>query len=232
VNRAAKIIRAHMAELVGTFILVFADCGIAVTSGIGIEELGLTARAAIAGLSVTAIIFAFGEISGAHINPAVTLSFAIRRVFPWKRVPSYIAAQLAGAFLAVGLLLLLYGNVNDLGANIPVGSANSAFILEMTLTAILVCVILATSHEAQVKGPESAFPVGAAVILCGLLGKNVGGGSMNPARSLAPAVLSGSWDGLWFYLVAPVAGGMIAVLIMWLLYGPPKQKEIKAAEGG
>lgn len=229
--RGSKNLRAHVAELVGTFILVLADCGIAVTSGIGMEELGVAARSAISGLSIMTIIFAFGEISGAHINPAVTISFALRRVFPWRRVPGYIAAQLAGAFLAVGLLLLLYGNVNNLGANAPVGSANSAFILEAFLTAILVCVILATSHQAQVKGPESAFPVGAAVVICGLLGKNIGGGSMNPARSLAPAALSGSWEGCWIYLVAPLAGGMIAVLMMWLLYGPPEQEEIKAAKG-
>lgn len=223
--------RALLAELVGTFILVFADCGIAVTSGVGIRDFGVGARAAIAGLAVIAVIFGFGEISGAHINPAVTFSFALRGVFPWPRVPKYIAAQAIGGILAASLLWILFGNVEGLGSNNPVTGNLSAFVIESCLSLILVGVILATSHQAQIKGPESALPVGATVILCGLVGKNIGGGSMNPARSFAPALFSGSFDGLWIYLCAPLVGGAVAVGVIWCLFGPPGRTEIQSAQG-
>lgn len=223
--------RIYAAELAGTFVLTFSDCGVAVAAALLPGGIGLGARAATAGLAVMAVIFALGQMSGAHINPAVTLAFALRRDFPWARLPGYWAAQFAGAVAAAVLLLGIFGDVGDLGVTLPRGGALTSFLLETALSAVLVFVILCTSHEARVTGPESAFPVGATVAVCGLLGKGISGASMNPARSLGPALVGGRLELVWIYFAGPLLGASLAVAAVWLVYGSPQQTEARAAQG-
>jgi MIP family channel proteins len=218
-----------LAELLGTFALTFADAGAAIV-GENSGEIGRTAQAVIPGLLVMAMIFAIGNVSGAQINPAVTLSFALRGVFPWARVPAYWSAQVLGAVVATAVLMGLLGTV-DQGVSQPHGPMVPAFSMEFLLSFILIFVILSTATRAQIIGPNAAFPVGATIALCGLIGKPISGASMNPARSLGPALVSGQMEFLWLYLLAPPIGGMLSVLVVWILQGPPKSQEVEAAQG-
>jgi aquaporin Z len=171
---------------------------------------------------VMAIILFMGTVSGAHLNPAVSIAFALRGDFPWRRVPGYIAAQFAGAMLATLLLWALIGRHGSAGLTLPGPGISPAIALvwEMVLTVGLVSVILGTASGAQQIGPLAAIGVGAYIALAGLWGSLVSGASMNPARSLGPALVLGDWAAWWAYLIGPVAGGAIAVGIAYILRGP------------
>ena len=172
-------------------------------------------------LLVAAIILFMGTVSGAHLNPAVSFAFALRGDFPWKRVPAYIVAQLIGAALATLLLSALIGKQGSAGLTLPGEgiSTTTAMVWELVLTAGLVSVILGTASGAQQIGPLAAIGVGGYIALAGLWGAPVSGASMNPARSLGPALVLGDWTSWWAYLVGPVAGAAIAVGIAYVLRG-------------
>jgi aquaporin Z len=173
-------------------------------------------------MMVAAIILFMGGVSGAHLNPAVTLSFALRGDFPWKRVPAYIVAEFIGAILGALTLWGLLGKFGSAGLTLPGHGVTSltAVLTEVLLTAGLVSVILGTASGAQQIGPIAALGVGFYIALAGLWAAPVSGASMNPARSLGPALVLGNWTSWWVYLVGPIAGGAIAVGIAYVLRGP------------
>jgi aquaporin Z len=180
-----------------------------------------------------AIIYFMGTISGAHLNPAVTISFALRGNFPWRRVPGYLAAEMAGAVLAALFLRAAFGNVGYLGATIPgpgIG-AETSVLMEIVLTAGLVSVILGTASGARNVGANAAIAVAGYIILAGLWAAPISGASMNPARSLAPAIVGGHWTDWWAYVIGPLAGGVIAVGMAWILRGRPSHAGDQAAQG-
>jgi aquaporin Z len=162
-----------------------------------------------------------GAVSGAHLNPAVSLAFAMRRDFPWKRVPGYVLVQLLGAALACLFLDAVFGNIQHLGATLPgPGYADwQALLIEIALTATLVSVILGTASAAQNVGAIAALGVGGYIALAGLWAAPVSGASMNPARSFGPALVSGDFNGFWVYVVGPLAGSLIAVGCAFILRG-------------
>jgi aquaporin Z len=170
---------------------------------------------------VAAIILFMGTVSGAHLNPAVSVAFALRSDFPWKRVPAYIVAQLIGAILATLLLWALLGKQGSAGLTLPGPgvSTTTAMLWELVLTTGLVSVILGTASGAQQIGPLAAIGVGSYIALAGLWGSPVSGASMNPARSLGPALVLGDWTSWWAYLVGPMVGAVIAVGIAYVLRG-------------
>jgi aquaporin Z len=171
---------------------------------------------------VAAIILCTGTVSGAHLNPAVSVAFALRGDFPWKRVPAYVAAQFAGAVLATLLLWALIGKQASAGLTLPGSGITTitAMLWEAVLTAGLVSVILGTASGAQQVGAFAAIGVGSYIALAGLWGAPVSGASMNPARSLGPALVLDDWTAWWAYLAGPVLGGVIAVGIAYVLRGP------------
>ncbi len=214
--------RRLFAEAFGTFFLVLVAAGGPVVATVAHGGLGPAVLVTAPGLMVMAIILFMGATSGAHLNPAVTIAFAARRDFPWKRVPGYIAAQLVGAILACGLLAALFGRVGGLGATLPGPGFTDAqaFAIELVLTLGLVSTILGTASRAQSVGPLAALAVGGYIALAGFWASPVGGASMNPARSLGPAILTGDFAHVWLYIVGPVLGGLLAVGVAHLLRGP------------
>lgn len=199
-----------LAEFLGTFSLIFAGTGAIVIN----NATGSVTHAGVAltfGLIVLAMIYAFGDVSGAHLNPAVTTAFAIARRFPWSDVPGYAAAQLAGAFAASGLLRVLFPADARLGATLPAGTAMQSFILEVVLTFILMLVVLSVSTGAKEKGITAGIAVGAVIALEAMFAGPICGASMNPARSISPAVVGGQLEHLWVYLAGPVLGAWLAV---------------------
>jgi aquaporin Z len=203
--------RKPLAEAFGTFALVFAGTGAIVidhVSGGAISHAGI---ALTFGLVVMAMIYTFGDISGAHLNPAVTLAFAASGRFAWREVPGYIGAQIVGAFAASGALRLLFPGHATLGATLPAGPSSQSFLLEIILTAILMLVILSVSTGAREKGITAGMAIGGVIALEAMFAGPISGASMNPARSLGPAVLSGNAGHLWIYLIAPVLGALIAI---------------------
>ena len=223
--------RRLFAELLGTFLLVLVAAGAGVTSVVSHGQISRAAAVTAPGLMVLAVILFMGAISGAHLNPAVSIAFAARGDFPWRRVPGYLLAQVAGATLASLLLWALFGQVGMLGATEPGPgiSDGQAVLLEGVLTAGLVSTILGTASRAQNLGPISAFGVGAYIILAGLWASPISGASMNPARSLGPELVLLDFSHAWVYLVGPVVGGLLAVGIAYLLRG--RGSAIQAAQG-
>lgn len=202
--------REWLAEALGTFFLVFAGCGaIAVNEvrGGAITGVGI---ALVFGLIVLAMIYTLGEVSGAHLNPAVTLGFWWAGRFPASQVPGYLAAQMTGAFVAAGLLKFLLPESASLGATHPSGTALQSCVLEGILTFLLMFVILSVSTGAEEKGITAGIVVGAVIALEALFAGPICGASMNPARSLAPAVMSGSAGDVWIYFVGPISGALLA----------------------
>jgi len=200
------------AEFIGTFALVFAGTGAIVideTTGGAVTHVGV---ALTFGLIVLAMIYTVGDISGAHLNPAVSLGFFAARRFPLRQVIPYIASQSIGALAASGVLRLLFPQNETLGTTVPAGSATQSFVLELILTATLMFVILGVSTGAAEKGITAGIVVGAVVGLEAMFAGPICGASMNPARSLGPALVSGHFQHLWIYLLAPVGGGCLAVL--------------------
>ena len=206
-----------VAEAVGTFGIVFAGCGAIMIDAVSHGQITHVGVGLVFGLIVAAMISAFGHISGAHFNPAVTLGFVLARHFPLGRLWGYWGAQLLGATLAAGTLRLLLGNVAHLGATLPAGSPWQAAGFELLLTAGLMIVIMAVATDTRAVGQAAAFAIGATVGLEALFAGPISGASMNPARSLGPALVSGTWTAQWVYIVAPLLGAVLgALLYRWL----------------
>ncbi len=203
--------KRQLAELLGTFALLFAGTGAIIIDGASHGSIGHGGIALTFGLVVMAMIYTFGDVSGAHLNPAVTLAFAVAGRFPWRDVPGYLAAQAAGALLASGLLRVLFPLDATLGATLPSGSDGQSFILEAVLTGMLMLTILSVSTGSKEKGITAGIAIGSIIGLEAMFAGPICGASMNPFRSLAPAFVSGNLQHLWLYLVAPVLGACLAV---------------------
>jgi aquaporin Z len=213
--------RRLFSELLGTFFLVLVGAGGAVVNATSHGMITRTAAVAAPGVMVMAIILFMGAVSGAHLNPAVTLAFATRRDFPWRRVPGYIVIQLVGATLACLFLWAVLGKVGMLGATEPGPGISDwqAMIIELILTVGLVSTILGTASKAQNVGALSAVGVGGYIVLAGLWSSPISGASMNPARSFGPDLALANFSHYWVYVVGPIAGGLIAVGFAWILRG-------------
>jgi aquaporin Z len=224
--------RRLFSELLGTFALVLVAAGGGLLHAKG--QISLAAAVVAPGLMVTAIILFMGAVSGAHLNPAVSLAFALRGDFPWRRVPGYIVIQFIGATLACLFLRLVFGNIEHLGATLPGSGYKNwqALLMEIVLTALLVSVILGTASAAQNVGAIAALGVGGYIALAGLWAAPVSGVSMNPARSFGPALVSGDWTSYWVYVVGPVTGALIAVGCAFVLRGRGGDVISRAAGSG
>lgn len=225
--------RRMFAEFWGSILLVGVAAGAAVASDLSHGELPAPVGAIAPGLMVMAAIYFMGAVSGAHLNPAVTFAFALRRNFPWRRAPGYVAAQVAGAIVAVCGLRILFGDVAQLGATVPrhgVGAAQ-AFALEIFLTAGLVNTILGTASGARNVGANAGIAVGGYVALAGLWAAPLSGASMNPARSLGPDIVRGEFGQTWIYVVGPMIGAGFGALFERIIVGPPTKAGAQAARG-
>jgi aquaporin NIP len=207
------------AEALGTFALVLFGCGAIMVDAEG-GELGLVGISVAFGLVVMTMVLAFADVSGAHINPAVTLALAARRRFPLAAVPGYWGAQAAGAIAAAIVLRSSLGEAANLGATMPSGSDAQSFAWEVVMTATLLVVILGATHERASIG-TAAFAIGGTIALASLVGGPISGASLNPARSLGPALVSGELDALWIYLIAPLLGGLLGALVYDLVRPRP-----------
>jgi len=216
VSRA--LVRILTAEAIGTFALVFAGCG-AVMVDAKTHALGHVGVAITFGLVIMFGIYAVGHISGAHFNAAVTFAFAVTRHFPWRRAVAYWCAQLVGAVAAAALLRASLGNVAHVGATLPSGSQGQSFVWELVMSAFLMFVILAVATDTRAVGEAAAIAIGGTIGLDAMFGGPVSGASMNPMRSLAPALVSGDLHALWLYLVAPVAGASVGGLAYQFVRG-------------
>lgn len=212
-HRAAVVanMKKYIAELTGTFALVFCGTGAIVIdqhTGGAVTHIGI---AITFGFIVMSMIYALGDVSGAHLNPAVSIAFAVAKKFPVKELLPYIISQLAGALLASAILKLLFPANETLGATLPSGSDMQSFVLEVLLTFFLMLVILNVAHGSKEQGMFAGLAIGSVVLLEAMFAGPVCGASMNPARSLAPALVSGHTQSLWVYLTAPVVGAIAAV---------------------
>jgi aquaporin Z len=225
--------RRLFAEAWGTFLLVLVAAGggvVAARSG-GAVTLGMIVVAP--GLMVMAIIYFMGTVSGAHLNPAVTLAFAARRNFPWRRVPGYLVAQAVGGLAAALFLRALFGTAGALGATVPAAGVGSgtALAMEVVLTAGLVNTILGTASGARNIGANGAIAVGGYIALAGIWAAPISGASMNPVRSLAPDIVRGDLSTAWIYVAGPILGALIGVAFEWVLKGRPTTAGALAAQG-
>lgn len=212
------------AEMVGTFALVFAGCGAIVIdelTGGAITHLGIGATF---GLVIMVMVFATGHISGAHFNPAVTLAFASLGRFSWREAPSYIAGQVAAATAAAALLALLFGPAADLGATAPAGSAAQSLALEVVITFFLMFVIAAVATDARAAGQLAGVAIGGAVALAAVFAGPISGASMNPARSLGPALAAPALSHAWVYIIGPIAGAALGAWIYRLVCCAPEER--------
>jgi aquaporin NIP len=210
--------RRLVAEAIGTFALVFFGAG-AIMVAAKYGAFGQLGIAVAFGLVIAAMVSALGHISGAHLNPAVSLAFALSRHFPWRLVGAYWAAQLAGATTAAFLLRASLGDIADVGATTPSRSAGQSFLWEAVLTFFLMLVIMAVATDTRALGEAAAIAIGGTVALNALVGGPVSGASMNPARSLGPALAAGQIEALWVYLLAPLIGAALGALAYELLRG-------------
>ena len=202
----------YISEFIGTFAMIFCGTGamtINETTGGDVTHVGIGITW---GLIVMAMIYAFGEISGAHFNPAVSIAFAYAKKFSWKEVPKYILFQVAGAFSASLLLMWLFPKSELLGATIPTVDVWRAFVLEIILTYFLMVVIINVSTGSKEVGMMAGIAIGSVVLLEALFAGPITNASMNPARSLAPNIVSGNIEGLWLYIFAPIIGALLAVV--------------------
>jgi aquaporin Z len=226
--------RRLFSELLGTFFLVLAAAGGGMMGHAFPGVISHTAAVTAPALTVMAIILFMGKVSGAHLNPAVSIAFALRRDFPWWRVPGYIIVQLAGATLAALVLHAIINVSAKYGSNYPASgySAGAAFWMELILTTGLVSVILGTASGAQNVGIIGAFGVGAYIALAGLWGSPISGASMNPARTFGPDLASGTFTSYWVYIAGPIAGAALAVVIAFVLRGRGGDKPALGAAQG
>jgi aquaporin NIP len=203
--------RALAAELIGTFALVFAGAG-AVMVDEKTHALGHVGVAFTFGLVIMAMIYAVGHISGAHFNAAVTFAFALSRHFPWPRAFAYWCAQFLGALIAAALLRGSLGNIAHVGATLPSGSQGQSFLWELVLSFFLMFVIMAVATDTRAVGEAAAIAIGGTIGLDAMFGGPISGASMNPMRSLGPALVSGDLHALWLYIVAPIVGTSLGAL--------------------
>jgi aquaporin NIP len=217
------LLRRAAAEGFGVFALVFAGCGAIVTDAVYGGALGAVGVSLTFGLVIMVMIYATGHLSGAHLNPAVTLGFTLTRHFPPREALAYIAAQIAGAIAAAALLLAVWpSEPASLGITLPSVGAGSAIVYEIVLTAFLMFVIMAVATDTRAVGAAAAIAIGGTVGLDALFGGPVTGASMNPARSIGPALVSGDLHDLWIYLLAPVTGAALGALAYQLVRGEGK----------
>lgn len=200
-------------EFFGTFSLVFAGTGAIVIDGVSGGAISHVGIALTFGLVVLAMIYAVGDVSGAHLNPAVTLGFTLAGRFPGREIAPYLLSQILGAFSASLLLRLLFPAHATLGATLPAGSPLQSFVIEIVLSAILMLVILSVSTGAKEKGITAGIAVGAVIAFEAMFAGPISGASMNPARSLSPALVSGHLESLWVYMAGPMLGALVAVPI-------------------
>ncbi len=213
-----------MAEGFATFALVFAGCGAVVVDSERGGTLGQVGIAAAFGLVIMVMIYATGHVSGAHINPAVTLSFVATRHFSARDALGYVPAQLAGAVTGAMLLRLAWeGTPANLGATVPSVGAGSAFVYELVLTAFLMFVIMAVATDTRAVGAAAAIAIGGTVALDALFGGPVTGASMNPARSFGPALVASEWTDFWIYVLAPLLGALAGALLYGVIRGRPSR---------
>lgn len=225
--------RRLFAEAWGTFLLVLVAAGGGVVAAKSGGAVTLSMIVVAPGLMVMAIIYFMGTVSGAHLNPAVTLAFAVRQNFPWRRVPGYVVAQMVGGVAAALFLRAMFGTVGTLGVTVPgsgVGSG-TALAMEVVLTAGLVNTILGTAAGARNIGANGAIAVGGYIALAGLWSAPISGASMNPVRSLAPDLVRGDFGTAWIYVAGPVLGALIGVAFEWILKGKPTSAGTLAAQG-
>ena len=212
--------RRAAAEGIATFALVFAGCGAIVTDAVRQNPLGTVGVALVFGLVIMVMVYATGHLSGAHINPAVTVAFTLTRHFPRRDALVYVAAQLAGATAgALALLAVWTSAPADLGATVPTVGAGSALVYETVMTALLMFVITAVATDTRAVGSAAAIAIGGAVGLDALFGGPITGASMNPGRSFGPALVSGEWSDFWVYVVGPVVGAALGALAYQLVRG-------------
>ena len=222
------------AEAIGTAALVFVAAGADAMAELAGGQIGPAARAVAPGLLIAALVYAIGDRSGAHFNPAVSLGFALRGLFPARWLAPYWAAQVAGALGGALVVRALFGTHLEAGVTSPkLVDAPTAVALEAILTGVLITVIIGTADRFRVVGPNAALAVGGTIALAGLIALPIEGASMNPARSLGPAVVSGSLGDIWIYVLGPALGAVAAVALARFLHGPPSgdAKSIEAAEG-
>lgn len=208
-----KSMKRYFAELLGTFTLVFTGTGSIIVDQASEGALGHVGVSLVFGLVIMAMIYAFGNVSGAHLNPVVTIGLAVARRFSWHDVLGYICAQMIGAFAASLLLRYLFEASTTLGETLPSGNWSQSFLIEMVLTAVLMMVILSVSSGRKKMAGTTGITVGAVVGLGAMFAGPISGGSFNPARSLAPAIISGKTDDLWLYPSATLIGALIGVCL-------------------
>jgi aquaporin NIP len=217
--------RRALAEAVATFALVFAGCGAIVVDAERDQALGTVGIAAVFGLVILAMVYATGHLSGAHLNPAVTLAFTAARHFPLRDAAAYVPAQLVGAVGGALVLRLAWdGTPADLGATVPSVGTGSALVYELVLTAMLMFVVVAVATDTRAVGSAAAIAIGATVGLDALFGGDVTGASMNPARSFGPALVSGTWTDFWIYVVGPVVGALVGAALYQAIRAPAAQE--------
>lgn len=220
-----------LSESLGTLLLTFVATAPVVISHLGADVSHLD-KVAPPGMLVMVLIYCLGNVSGAHINPAVTLAFALRGAFPWSKVLLYWTVQIAGAIAAASLLKCMFPEVKDLGITSPALSSSAvALSMEIMLTMMLTFVILCTAKEHRIAGPNAAIAVGATITFCGMIGSPVSGASMNPARSLGPALLSGNLHDAWIYCLGLFSGALISVVLVRILHGSADSEEAEKAQG-
>ena len=208
------------AEFVGTFALVFAGCG-AIMVDAKTQALGHVGVAISFGLVIMVMIYAVGHVSGAHFNPAVSFAFALTRHFPWPRLLGYWGAQVLAALTAATILRGSLGNIAHVGATLPSGSQGQSFLWELVMSFFLMFVIMAVATDARAIGEAAAIAIGATVGLDAMFGGPISGASMNPARSIGPAFVSGDLHALWLYILAPLIGAALGAFVYELIRGAP-----------
>jgi aquaporin NIP len=220
IHARPDLARRATAEAFAAFALVFAGCGAIVADNRDDGALGTVGVSLVFGLIIMVMVYATGHLSGAHINPAVTVAFTLSRHFPARDAAAYIGAQLAGAIVAALLLLAVWPDQPaELGATVPSVGVGSAFVYELVLTAVLMFVIMAVATDTRAVGAAAAIAIGGTVGLDALFGGPVTGASMNPARSFGPALAAGEWTDFWVYLAAPLAGAAVGAFAYQLIRG-------------
>ena len=206
------------AEAFATFALVFAGCGAIVANA---ERGGIGSNGIAVAFGLVIMVYAVGHVSGAHINPAVTIAFVASRHFPAREAFAYVPAQLTGAIVGAALLRMTWsGTPAALGATVPTVGTAAAFTYELVLTAFLMFVIMAVATDTRAVGAAAAIAIGGTVALDALFGGPVTGASMNPARSIGPALVAAAWTDLWIYLTAPIAGALVGAVVYQTIRGP------------
>ncbi|CAO2816304.1 unnamed protein product [Amaranthus hypochondriacus] len=204
-----EFLRKLIAEMIATYLMVFVSCGVNAMNAIDEHKIGKIGVSLAVGMIVMVMIYAVGHISGAHMNPAVTLAFAATRHFPWKQVPIYATAHLTGATLAAFTIRVLLHPIKEVGITTPTGTSSQALIMEILVTFIMMFVTSAVATDSKAVGELAGIAVGSAVCISSILAGPISGGSMNPARTIGPALASGYYKALWVYVVGPLTGTLL-----------------------